>query len=427
MMRRILVKTSLALLAAAGTLILLWIVFIAMPMWITRWRMSHLLADYHRLHPTQSTWADAQKLMSRWGRWGQYEGSCTSVACNYSISVWDPYSPLIRNFFNNNNNVFVFEKHQKIFTALSYLLKPLSRSRYRICELGVQLQVFDGKIVRADSSMVMEVEDTGPPYHFATVILLGATTRSNLSEYPRSGSHEPGVMGNGVGQLDLHPDYQVYRPDSGKAGEVVHIFYTPTLSHETLVQLTGYNLSCLTRWHPCTTVGDLLPFGKGWRLWEGGPTTLYPGLADGPLTCRTEPRALARDATTILEVEVLDRLPSFSPYQGCYGRRELVRARILHAWKDPLRDTPGSTIDVSPFAGEEGYPPHRPTTLPEHLLPNRRAFLFLTENKPTDFGTDPASRVVAYSLDRCGVIDDTPSNLAAIQLGMAQDISYRHP
>lgn len=415
-MRHTLAKTAWALFTGAVVLALLWATLIAMPMWVTRWRMSHLLADYHRIHPTQSTWGDAQKLMSRWGRWGQYKGSCSSTECDYRIHIGDTYVGLIEK---------LSEKNQRRIYNFSFPMMRLDRIGYRESEMDVHFLVLDGKIVRANSSMLIVVADSGPPDHLAYPILITARTGSNLSKYPRA-KHEPGVMGSGVAQLDLHPDYQVYRPDSGKLGEVDHISYTPTLPHETLVQLTGYNLACLTQLHPCTTVGDLLPFGKGWRLWEGGPTSLYPSSSSGPLTCRTEPRALARDATTVLEVEVLAALPSFRPYQDCGSRREQVQARILHAWKDPLRDTPGSTIEVTPFDGEEAYLPNRPATLPEHLLPNRRAFIFLPESRPTVFGPDSTSGVVAYSLERCGIIDDTPSNLAAIQLGIAQDIRYRH-
>jgi len=51
----------------------------------------------------------------------------------------------------------------------------------------------------------------------------------------------------------------------------------------------------------------------------------------------------------------------------------------------------------------------------------------LAESGPTVFDPDSTSGVVAYRLERCGVIDDTPSNLAAIQLGIAQDVPYRYP
>lgn len=395
---------------------LLWITLIAVPMWLTRWRMSRLLADYHSIFPTQTTWLDAQRLMTRWGRWGHYEGACGSSECDYNIRITDPYAGFIEKLSRKNQmRIYNFP-----FQKLS------SRIGYRTSEMDVHFLVLDGKIVRNNISMMM-VADSGPPDHFAYPILISAQTRSNLSEYPRFPYREPGVMRVGVTQLDLHPDYVVYRPDSAKVGIIDRIFYTPTLSHERFVQLTGFNLACLTQWHPCLSVGDLLPFASGWQLWEGGPSSLYPTSSSSPLACRTEPRALARDAATILEVEVLAALPAFRPYRESCNRRELVRARVLHAWKSSLRGTPGPIIEITPFDGEEAYSPHRPATLSEHLLPNRRAFLFLSESGSTAFDPASASGVVAYRLERCGVIDDTPSNLAAIQLGIAQDVPYRYP
>src|SRR5579871_1170354 len=61
-------------------------------MWVTRWRMERLLADFHSIYPRQSTWADAQRLMTRWGRWGHYEGSCSPEYCNYVVQLYDPLS-----------------------------------------------------------------------------------------------------------------------------------------------------------------------------------------------------------------------------------------------------------------------------------------------------------------------------------------------
>ena len=52
-----------------------------------RWRAERLLADMHQIRLYQSTWADAQRLMHRWGTWGHYNGSCTSESCTYNISL----------------------------------------------------------------------------------------------------------------------------------------------------------------------------------------------------------------------------------------------------------------------------------------------------------------------------------------------------
>jgi hypothetical protein len=43
-----------------------------------RCRAERLLADMHQIRLYQSTWADAQRLMNRWGAWGRYNGGCTS-------------------------------------------------------------------------------------------------------------------------------------------------------------------------------------------------------------------------------------------------------------------------------------------------------------------------------------------------------------
>jgi hypothetical protein len=52
-----------------------------------RWRAERLSADMHQIHLYQSTWADAQRLMNRWGAWGYYDGSCTAASCTYKIEM----------------------------------------------------------------------------------------------------------------------------------------------------------------------------------------------------------------------------------------------------------------------------------------------------------------------------------------------------
>jgi hypothetical protein len=57
--------------------------------WLLRRRAERLLADIQALQVHQSTWLDAQRLITRWGAWGSYEGSCTSTKCDYSIGMSD--------------------------------------------------------------------------------------------------------------------------------------------------------------------------------------------------------------------------------------------------------------------------------------------------------------------------------------------------
>jgi hypothetical protein len=41
----------------------------------------------HQIRLYQSTWADAQRLMHRWGAWGHYDGTCTAESCKYEIEM----------------------------------------------------------------------------------------------------------------------------------------------------------------------------------------------------------------------------------------------------------------------------------------------------------------------------------------------------
>jgi hypothetical protein len=396
---------------------LLWGTLIAGPMWLTRWRMSRLLADYHSIYPTQSSWADAQKLMVKWGKWGNYDGSCSANDCLYLITVSDEY----------NNWVDKLPEQQRERVWGSHLWDWLQHLGYRRSALSVQFQVQDGKIARTEAMLRISVADAGPLEQYS--YMLGVTTqvRSRLASITRNGKRDPPWVLGDDDQLAFHPDYKVGRPSGCEGCEIDYITYAPTLPHEEAVKLTDFSLNCLTRLRACTTIGDLLPYGSGWHLYEDLPSTLRPDSSGGPLPCRTEPRALARDATVVVEVEVLGALSAFKPYPNDDTQQELARARILHTWKSPIREAPGATILVTPFAGEKAIPPYWPEEGPEHLLPGHRALLFLTEDGPTNFSPDSTKiGPVAYALGRCGVIDDTPANLSAVLRGIAEDIPYRH-
>ena len=405
--------TTLCIVAA-----LLWVALIAAPMWLTRWRISRLLADYHGIYPTQTTWEDAQRLMRKWGKWGRYEGTCTASDCDYSIVVGDEYANLV-NKLSEYRRERIWESHA--WHGLQHL-------GYRRSTFQIHFQVQDGKIVRTKVMIDIDVPDGGPPEHWQYLLGVTAQVRSQLASITRDDTGEfPRVMGADE-QLALHPDYKVGRPSGCEGCEFDYITLAPTLPHDEAVSLTDFNLSCLTRLRACTSIGDLLPYGSGWHLYEELPSNLYPNIGGETLPCRTETRALARDAAAIVEVEVLNLLPDDKSYQNDGMQQEFARVQILQSWKGRIRDKPGSTIQVALFTGEKANPPYWPASNPEHLLPGHLALIFLTEDAPRNFASNPDNiGVVAYSLDRCGVIEDTPANLNAIRLGVAEDIPYRHP
>ena len=74
-----------------GVLLLGTVASVRIQQQILRWRAERLLADIRELQLGKSTWADAQKIMTRWGAWGFYEGSCTEKRCGYQIAMQDIY------------------------------------------------------------------------------------------------------------------------------------------------------------------------------------------------------------------------------------------------------------------------------------------------------------------------------------------------
>ncbi len=70
-----------------AALILLLAIGVQAQQWLLRWRCERLMADMHQIRLYESTWADAQRLMNKWGAWGHYEGSCTAQDCHYQITL----------------------------------------------------------------------------------------------------------------------------------------------------------------------------------------------------------------------------------------------------------------------------------------------------------------------------------------------------
>lgn len=56
---------------------------------VARHRAERLLADMRDLQPGKSTWSDVQQIRTRWGKWGDYQGTCTEQHCDYIVSFDD--------------------------------------------------------------------------------------------------------------------------------------------------------------------------------------------------------------------------------------------------------------------------------------------------------------------------------------------------
>jgi hypothetical protein len=103
-------------------------------------RAAALLSDMHSLRLHQSNWKDAQRLMTRWGRWAHYDGACTSEDCLYVITLDDLTVPL-------NNNVAEWPSRTLYFLSPFRLLPRQWGGGLR--EMQAMFLVKTGVVVRS--------------------------------------------------------------------------------------------------------------------------------------------------------------------------------------------------------------------------------------------------------------------------------------
>jgi hypothetical protein len=69
---------------------------------------ERLMADVQALKLRQSNWLEAERLISRWGKYGHYEGHCDASFCRYSIGLNSPGMALGNaGFWRHLDNHFV--------------------------------------------------------------------------------------------------------------------------------------------------------------------------------------------------------------------------------------------------------------------------------------------------------------------------------
>jgi hypothetical protein len=260
-----------------------------------RWRAERLLADMHQIRLYQSSWADAQRLMTRWGAWGHYDGSCTAESCKYEIEM-DIIASLV-------------QRH----AWLGWLLRRDRLNLYqwfggRDSGFRATFTVHDGTIWRESSAIGVsiprrrmhrytDVDTILVSDDIDTTLSIGAESYQRLH---RTVENPFLHMGDSEDELAQHPYYKVGRPSGCMINCQIGIAYYSTHTPPSeIVRLTSYDFSCFTRFNPCAHIEDLLPTAKEWHLYddayESSPTVPKPSPLPPP--CSNIPvGAQARDA-----------------------------------------------------------------------------------------------------------------------------------
>ena len=366
---------------------------------LLRYRAERLMADMHSIRLYQTTWADAQRLMHKWGAWGHYDGTCTAADCFYKIGLGAPLWAL-----NQNREPNWLERNP-------YFLRGLSIMGRRMAAIEVGFRVHNGTIWRTSADVVLDVppplkalwnlnpEDAGDLEY---ELIIQTKSRQSLQ---RSAADE-WILGNDE-ELSVHPWYKAGRPSGCENCFAAHVTYSTHAPSEVIRQISNFNFSCFTQWRPCRFLGDLLPIAREWRFYGKFEPGWTPDmeLPPPPRTCDVPLWALSRDHNSIFSVETLTNGVE-KAWDGSMHEADTVR--VLSTLKNSSWRN-GRELKAIPYWEDPNSPE---LGLSEHLQAHRRYLLIYQ-----DHYDDPPAPWLA--LDRCGIWEDTPANRADVAKGMA--------
>jgi hypothetical protein len=390
-----------------------------------RWRAERLSADMHQIRLYQSTWADAQRLMHRWGAWGDYDGSCTAASCKYEIEM---------------DSIVRYNPRVPRPTWLVWLLRHDRLNLYqwfggRVAVFHASFTVHDGTIWREGTWMavsvprrkmrrVTTVDTILNDDDFDWTLSIGGGSRQRLQ--PTQG--EFGFfMSDFEDELAKHPYYKVGRPSGCKVlCQIVSVFYSTRTPPAEIERLTSYDFSCFTRFNPCARIVDLLPAAREWHLYDSeyeySPTVPEPKPRPFPapsmplpVPCSNIPVwAQARDARYALAVEALSTEIVKNPenHQEC---RKVTKVRVVNSLKEPAPWLPGWIVNADNL---EWFDKAWLSSQYHPLVPGRRYIVF---PNVSDGRTQLVTKDSPLSFNRCGVREDTPEIRRELEKGFAQN------
>jgi hypothetical protein len=391
--------------ACASLLLLFAIALIAIQVqqWLFRLKAERLLADFHALRLKQSTWADAQALMKRWGAWGHHDGTCTETSCKYYITLIDVGAGFI--YYPEFDGKFTFILQPSIIRIYEYF-------GGRLGALQVAFIVQDGKIWRTFTTYDLHVA-SGHLFPKETDVdgdlVFHAESRQSLAPTVPPARW---ILG-GSEQLGQHPNYKVGRPSGCESCLEADVNYSIQTPPDEVRWFTNYDFSCFTT-KRCEILEDVLPAARKWNLY-GPPWALAPDPSTPqamPTDCRIPAWALGRDANTIISATAISN--DWARRQNSWA---IGRVGFEDALKGAVPYPPGSVVEAYLYPGEESDVLNGTA---ENIVAGHRYLLVLDRQMTT-------AEMPSLYLERCGALDDTPANRAELRKGFEMNDRLRVP
>ena len=384
-----------------GAFALLVLATIQAEQYLQRSRAESLLRQLQAVNLRITTFSNVERVF---GRRATKSAICDSASCDYTIHLESPIG------------------WQELFRVSERLRIPDGPVYQVLHRLGGRPAEVDAKIVVRNGVALgksLKVVVAGQHDRW----LIGRV--ESVPRLPRPRDSE-----SFHAALVHYPDYVIGQPGGCTGCAEGYVVFTPHTADEDVRRLMELDLSCLTRWRPCSTQADILP--SAWAqyertgAWEPDPSSVpTPGLPmawqeiqrewrlRNPASDRiSDPRlieVLGRDSTTVavLEITKIERPNHFCEYVLHEGHFEPTgktcvdlrpTARVLQVLKGGLwREGQSVTLQAS----EQELSFHN----------NERLIVLL----------NPFWAADSYDVLRWQVLPPTPKNLALVRTGIAED------
>jgi len=235
---------AISAVALLATAIFCAFAFVQFQQHLLRWRAERLLADIHSIQMGKSNWQDAQRLITRWGRWGAWQGECSPRRCDYQIVMEDAFHVIP---IYQMPNLEIREEGNQRF---AFLRRPYYWLGGRFAWVDARIQVRNG-IIWTKTFDVGIHESSNIPFE-------------NDDDYALSGS---GWAYTNYRNNDLLPgrEYDVIHPPCSGC-KSLDVEYTPLADPAMVNRLLDFRLSCLTSIVKCRQPSQLMP--SAWTVYN---------------------------------------------------------------------------------------------------------------------------------------------------------------
>jgi hypothetical protein len=373
---------SIFVLAAALAL------FVSIQQHILRWRAERLLSDIRDLQLGKSNWGDAQKIMTRWGAWGFYEGSCTDKRCTFQIALQDASGIFpVRSVPDGS-------LHSEPQQRNAWILKAYQILGGRSAMVAARVEVINGFIWGKDYELYLNIPDGSSPNEEEYVLGTYAETVWKTKDL------DAFVTTN-------HPEYVIEKAPICSGCELVFARFTPFADPQIIASLFDFNLGCLTHLILCRHPDEIAP-----NMWKRADAdkrdskVVENAVSSNPCTMSRE--FLGRNQENAVIAKVVESNLEHRPKGTWSASTFLLDQRLKQAdfWNvGDVRQANTSAYDIGTWE----------TGRPGLFRPGSKVILvFESPGQFTSKGW--------IGLDFCNVLPATDDNLAAIMRGVRQDI-----